>query len=57
MWITVGVALCLHVILMLGSAWTERTRLTLLRPASKEITVQVDEPEVDTAPIVTKGRA
>lgn len=47
--VTIGVALGLHVALLLWSFWSERTRLSVLRPVSREIPLQVEEP-IDTAP-------
>jgi len=48
--VTIGVALGLHLALMLMSSGAERTRLALLRDVEKEIALQVEEPIVDTAP-------
>lgn len=48
--VTVGVALGLHVALLLWSSWSERTRLTLLQPIPREIPLQVEEPISETAP-------
>jgi hypothetical protein len=42
--VTIGVALGLHVALLLGSSWSGQTRLTLLRPVPNEIPLQVEEP-------------
>jgi hypothetical protein len=39
----------LHVALLLWSSWSERTRLSLLRPIPREIPLQVEEP-IDTTP-------